>query len=1178
MADKTYNINIKGDVNFEALPKLIEQLNALSAEVAALNKMTFEGMQKSMGDLIAAGTSLTEAIKSQVAASDALKKSTDDVADGLKKTGDEANKTKEDMSNLGRITQGFYMELGAMASRFATQLPSAISKSIEAFGRQEMAVARLAAAIRSQGGNVSDVLPIMQSFASEIQRITTYGDEQILEIQSMAASMGVLPGQMNQVIQSAIGLSTALGTDLTSAARAAVAVMQGNTQKLQEHIPSLRDCKTETEKLAKAQELASSGFAQAKDLAQTSAGKLKQCANAWGDLAEAAGGAFAPVAADVAGLLKGMCEVISESDTYAAIFTGTLTTLAVAMAFQKIGGLPNIVAQIKLVRGAIASTDIAAKGLNATMKANPILAGISLAITAVTALGMAFSYFRGRAEETYKKNIEKSAQYRGAIDAEIESMKQWGISAEANKKRTAEVAAEIAKLKEQRDRYESSHGKTYGFQGGAAYKSYSKAEKAELDNYAAKIAKLEERQKAAANVKELDALASRKLADVEETVAKIREKSAEEAARAAGTESALQKSAEMLAKTKRELAAAEKSVSEARSAGNAEAILSSEQRLAAAKTDGINKEREYLELLQKSDEEKRLRESVKLQTERVGLETRLLSLKGEAPSDELAAEYTRNELLQRSMQIQGEYISARRSLCTTAAEYNALVEEAKRKSEEMLANSRAEAEIADRLASSALENKRLESASKAADIELEAARARARGDAQAAQGLEIDQRAAQLEVRRCELVKEHVESQKALCKTAEEYAALVDRANKRADDKLAVEKFDLQLSETRRENARQLESLELRIAQAKANGANYDADGRNRAAEKLEQQRSALQLQEQIFDSLRREGMTENELKDLRDYAINQAQQRVAYERQATDEMQRQNMAKNAQAKIEDIILTNKIEQLKAQGRMKEAQALVDEREIKRTMAGLQGVSEEDKKKLADMMRQTNGYKVSQQEQRSARSGGTSGGSRGGGDVSSALARKNSMMADGDGGSFGGGTGGSSAGNRKRPATVSAKYADLYDQWKAAGGSKSGQSWTAFRDANKGDAEDRKAGRQTASAKKFSANARAEIGVAEATAKSMTPRPPNGVAETAKSAQGNSATRSNKAQEQQKPQLAANPALNEKLGAMGASAGGGSDDNKAQSLGEIASAVKTMSETLETLKTTVSALAERKAK
>lgn len=177
-------------------------------------------------------------------------------------------------------------------------------------------------------------------------------------------------------------------------------------------------------------------------------------------------------------------------------------------------------------------------------------------------------------------------------------------------------------------------------------------------------------------------------------------------------------------------------------------------------------------------------------------------------------------------------------------------------------------------------------------------------------------------------------------------------------------------------------------------------------------------------------------------------------------------------------------------------------------------------------------------------------------------------MMSGGGGSFGGGTGGSSGNNRKRPATVSSKYADLYDEWKAAGGSKSGQSWTAFRDANKGDAEDRKAGRQTASAKKFSANARAEIGEAEATAKSMTPRPPSGVAATAKAAQGNSPTRSNKSQEQQKPQLAANPALNEKLGKMGADAkqegkNASSDDNAI--LKEIQSTLRSIDQNIKSL-------------
>ena len=189
------------------------------------------------------------------------------------------------------------------------------------------------------------------------------------------------------------------------------------------------------------------------------------------------------------------------------------------------------------------------------------------------------------------------------------------------------------------------------------------------------------------------------------------------------------------------------------------------------------------------------------------------------------------------------------------------------------------------------------------------------------------------------------------------------------------------------------------------------------------------------------------------------------------------------------------------------------------------------------------------------------------------------MAGGGASGSFGGGFGSAGGSSRQngRPATVSAKYADLYDQWKAAGGSKSGQSWTAFRDANKDTLNAHAQGKQTAGERKTSNDARSWVAKNSATARRVSGAP-QGVAETAKSAQGNSATRSNKSQEQQKPQLAANPALNEKLGAMGASTGGGSDDNKAQSLGEIASAVKAMSETLETLKTTVSALAERKSK
>lgn len=72
------------------------------------------------------------------------------------------------------------------------------------------------------------------------------------------------------------------------------------------------------------------------------------------------------------------------------------------------------------------------------------------------------------------------------------------------------MADEIAKLKAEEEEYRKSHGQLRGAYGGAMYKVYSKEEQAEIDNYRAKIEKLEERQKAAANVKELDALAAKR--------------------------------------------------------------------------------------------------------------------------------------------------------------------------------------------------------------------------------------------------------------------------------------------------------------------------------------------------------------------------------------------------------------------------------------------------------------------------------------------------------------------------------------------------------------------------------------------------------------------------------------------------------------------------------------------
>ena len=130
-------------------------------------------------------------------------------------------------SNLSNVWTGAMMNIGAQISDLAMKLPKLATATIEAFGKQEMAVLKLSSAIRSQGGNVSEILPIYESLAGEMQRLTTYGDEEVLALQSTATAMGVTSEQMDLCIKGAIGLSNVFGIGLNEAVRAAATVVQG---------------------------------------------------------------------------------------------------------------------------------------------------------------------------------------------------------------------------------------------------------------------------------------------------------------------------------------------------------------------------------------------------------------------------------------------------------------------------------------------------------------------------------------------------------------------------------------------------------------------------------------------------------------------------------------------------------------------------------------------------------------------------------------------------------------------------------------------------------------------------------------------------------------------------------------------------------------------------------------
>ena len=401
---------------------------------------------------------------------------------------------------------------------------------------------KLSSAIRSQGGNVSEILPIYESLAGEMQRLTTYGDEEVLALQSTATAMGVTSEQMDLCIKGAIGLSNVFGIGLNEAVRAAATVVQGKTDKLNEMIPALSKCKSETEKYAIAEKAMKDGFAQAKAEAESTSGKLKQAANAWGDLAEVAGETFAPVAVEVAGALKSVCEWFTRNSELTQILIGSLTSLAVGLAFSKIGGLANVASLFKLVASGMTGAKMASDALNVSLKANPL----GIAMTAISGLGLIISSVSKSSEDLYNKNIEKSKEYRDSLDEEIAELEKWGVSVENNKKRTAEIKAEIAKL----------NAENMNLIPKASIGGFQKVSDSNLEIYQNNIAKIESLKKvleAYSDVEGLGAKNTKQHAAALESEKKILAESEKEMRAAKSEAEALKVIKEKLAETEKEV-------------------------------------------------------------------------------------------------------------------------------------------------------------------------------------------------------------------------------------------------------------------------------------------------------------------------------------------------------------------------------------------------------------------------------------------------------------------------------------------------------------------------------------------------------------------------------------------------------------------------------------------------
>ena len=207
-----------------------------------------------------------------------------------------AKKSKDELSGLNGAINKMGKAVGVASAAYfgAKGLISAFSTVIEASARQEQAEKALEVAL----GRTSTAL---LNQASALQKVTTAGDEALIEQQAFLASLKFTEDQIKTIIPVALDLSAATGISLESAVRNTAKTFSGLAGELGELVPQLRELTAEEMKAGDAVKVLAELFeGQASKQAETMAGALIQASNSAGDLSEAIGAKLSPLVTKLA--------------------------------------------------------------------------------------------------------------------------------------------------------------------------------------------------------------------------------------------------------------------------------------------------------------------------------------------------------------------------------------------------------------------------------------------------------------------------------------------------------------------------------------------------------------------------------------------------------------------------------------------------------------------------------------------------------------------------------------------------------------------------------------------------------------------------------------------------------------------------------------------------------------
>jgi len=308
------------------------------------------------------------------------------------------------------------------------------NEALQAYGFQEKAIIKLNTALKTHGNYSAKASADLQDFASSLQQVTTIGDEAILSMQGLLASVGGLDADgIKKVTPGILDMAAAWGISEQTMAGLVAKTLGSTTNALTRYGIVIDMTASKTDKLAQIQEqLAAQYGGTAQAIASTGVGGLQQISNIIGDIKEKFGSVVdAFLTSGVNDYIKAMLTVFQGSAgsldgmKQSADLFGKVFIEVMKVSIMAGGKLKKIFLGIKLTWSSI---ELAFWKAEASMENGIIEFGKAFAKVHLFMAKISDKVFKTHIAKNIQYNIDQMDAYKDALNDHVKGLEQNAIT------------------------------------------------------------------------------------------------------------------------------------------------------------------------------------------------------------------------------------------------------------------------------------------------------------------------------------------------------------------------------------------------------------------------------------------------------------------------------------------------------------------------------------------------------------------------------------------------------------------------------------------------------------------------------------------------------------------------------------------------------------------------------